>query len=233
MQEYFKQIPRTKFDDPPKRIETGKKVTVPYVGNLSISAATKKLKKEGFDVSTQYVYSNRPKYTFLGWSPGAGSRVSQFSTVYKLVSKGKDPAIEKAKKRREKAEEKEEEGQEGQEGRRLSRRPDVDEAGPPEGDRPRASWGGGACRAAGSAGELAADLGGDGPAVGLALGLRRHHAHDLAHAPHAQLGGAGLRDGRADDRADLLGRHGLRQVVGEHGGLGLLLLRQLRAARPR
>ena len=102
MQEYFKQIPRTKFDDPPKRIKTGKKMTVPYVGNLSISAATKKLKKEGFDVSTRYVYSNRPKYTFLGWSPGAGSRVSQFSTVDKLVSKGKDPAIEKAKKKAEK-----------------------------------------------------------------------------------------------------------------------------------
>ena len=107
MQQYFKQIPRTKFDDPPKRIETGKKVTVPYVGNLSISAATKKLEKEGFDVSTQYVYSNRPKYSFLGWSPGAGSRVSEFSTVYKLISKGKDPAIEKAKKAaKKKAEEK-------------------------------------------------------------------------------------------------------------------------------
>jgi membrane peptidoglycan carboxypeptidase len=101
MQEYFKSIPRTKFDDPPKRIESGKKVTVPYVGNLSISAATKKLKREGFDVSTEYVYSSRPKYSFLGWSPGAGSRVSQFSTVYKLISKGKDPAIAKAKKKAE------------------------------------------------------------------------------------------------------------------------------------
>ena len=101
MQEYFKQIPRTKFDNPPKRIVSGKKVSVPYVGNLSISAATKKLKKEGFDVSTRYVYSDRPKYTFLGWSPGAGSRVSQFSTIDKLVSKGKDPAIEKAKKKAE------------------------------------------------------------------------------------------------------------------------------------
>jgi len=99
MQQYFKQVPRTKFDDPPKRIESGKKVTVPYVGNLSIASATKKLKKEGFSVETQYVYSSRPRYTFLGWSPGAGSRVSEFSTVYKLVSKGKDPAIERAKKK--------------------------------------------------------------------------------------------------------------------------------------
>src|SRR3954471_7519293 len=101
MQQYFKTIPRTKFDDPPKRIETGKKVTVPYVGNLSISAATKKLQKAGFDVSTQYVYSSRPRYTFLGWSPGAGSRVSEFTTVYKLISKGKDPAIARAQKKAE------------------------------------------------------------------------------------------------------------------------------------
>lgn len=107
MQEYFKRIPRTKFDEPPAKIRAGKKVTVPYVGNLSIAAATKKLKKEGFDVATQYVYSNRPKYSFLGWTPGSGSRVSQFSTVYKLVSKGKDPAVEKAKKKaKKKAEEK-------------------------------------------------------------------------------------------------------------------------------
>nr|WP_198423471.1 transglycosylase domain-containing protein [Microlunatus antarcticus] len=107
MQEYFKQVPRTKFDDPPKRIETGKKVTVPYTGNLSLSSATKKLQKEGFNVETEYRYSNRPKYSFIGWSAGAGSRVSEFSTIYKLVSKGKDPAIEKAKKAaKKKAEEK-------------------------------------------------------------------------------------------------------------------------------
>ncbi|SDV03661.1 Membrane carboxypeptidase (penicillin-binding protein) [Microlunatus sagamiharensis] len=97
MEQYFKSVPRTKFEEPASRIKTGKKVTVPYVGNLSIAAATKKLEKAGFDVSTQYVYSNRPKYTFLGWSPGAGARVSEFSTVYKLVSKGKDPAIARAK----------------------------------------------------------------------------------------------------------------------------------------
>ncbi|MGI3783322.1 MAG: transglycosylase domain-containing protein [Janthinobacterium lividum] len=100
MTSYLKGVDHTSFDTPPKRIEVGKKVTVPYVGNLGISAATKKLKKEGFDVSTQYVYSTRPKYTFLGWSPGAGSRVSEFSTIDKLISKGKDPAIEKAKKKK-------------------------------------------------------------------------------------------------------------------------------------
>jgi len=98
MTSYLKGVNHTGFSNPPKKIETGKKVTVPYVGNLTISAATKKLEKAGFDVSTQYIYSSRSKYTVLGWSPGAGARVSEFGTVYKLISKGKDPAIEKAKK---------------------------------------------------------------------------------------------------------------------------------------
>ncbi|GAA3575390.1 transglycosylase domain-containing protein [Microlunatus spumicola] len=107
MTSYLKGVKHTDFDEPPSKIKVGKKVTVPYVGNLSIASATKKLKKEGFSVETQYVYSSRPKYTFLGWSPGAGSRISEFGTVYKLVSKGKDPAIEKAKKAaKKKAEEK-------------------------------------------------------------------------------------------------------------------------------
>ncbi len=97
MSEYLKGVKHSDFKDPPSKIKVGKKVTVPYVGNLSIAAATKKLKKEGFDVSTKYVYSSsRPKYSFMGWTPGAGSRVSEFSTVYKLVSKGKDPAIARA-----------------------------------------------------------------------------------------------------------------------------------------
>jgi membrane peptidoglycan carboxypeptidase len=101
MASYLKHVDHTSFDDPPKKIEVGKKVTVPYTGNLGISDATKKLRKEGFDVSTQMVYSNRPKYSFVGWSVSAGSRVSEFSTIYKLLSKGKDPAIAKAKKKAE------------------------------------------------------------------------------------------------------------------------------------
>jgi membrane peptidoglycan carboxypeptidase len=101
MASYLKGIDHTDFQDPPKKIEVGKKITVPYVGNLGISDATKKLRKEGFDVSTQYVYSSRPKYSFVGWSVSAGSRVSEFSTIYKLLSKGKDPAIAKAKKKAE------------------------------------------------------------------------------------------------------------------------------------
>jgi membrane peptidoglycan carboxypeptidase len=98
MTSYLKGVDHTRFDEPPSSIKVGKKVTVPYVGNLGISAATKKLEKEGFDVATQYVYSSRPKYTFLGWSPGPGYRVPEYSTIFKLVSKGADPAIARAKK---------------------------------------------------------------------------------------------------------------------------------------
>jgi membrane peptidoglycan carboxypeptidase len=102
MASYLKHVDHTSFQSPPKKILTGKKVTVPYTGNLSLSAAQKKLQKKGFNVETEYVYSGRPKYSFVGWSAGAGSRVSEFSTIYKLISKGKDPAIEKAKKAAEK-----------------------------------------------------------------------------------------------------------------------------------
>ena len=109
MTSYLKGVDHTSFDKPPNKIEVGKKVTVPYVGNLSLSAATKKLQKAGFDVSTEYVYSSRSKYSFVGWSASAGSRVSEFSTIYKLVSKGKDPAIAKAKKKAEEKKKKAEE----------------------------------------------------------------------------------------------------------------------------
>ena len=98
MTSYLKGKDHTSFQKPPKKIETGKKVTVPYTGNLGLSDATKKLEKAGFSIETENVYSNRPKYTFLGWSARPGSRVSEFSTIYKLMSKGKDPAVEKAKK---------------------------------------------------------------------------------------------------------------------------------------
>ena len=47
-------------------------VTVPTMYGLGISAAIRKLREAGFTVETQYVYTNRPPYGFLGWSPGPG-----------------------------------------------------------------------------------------------------------------------------------------------------------------
>jgi membrane peptidoglycan carboxypeptidase len=103
MAKYFENVPRTKFEDPPSRIEVGKKVDVPYVGNLSLSDGKKKLEKEGFTVIRSYEYSSRTRGSFLYYSPNAGSRVSEFSTVYQVFSKGKDPSYAKAKAKAKKA----------------------------------------------------------------------------------------------------------------------------------
>ncbi len=98
MEKYLKGVPRTNFHAPPTRIEKGKMVTVPSVFGIGLAEAKRKLRKAGFDVETQYVFSNAPAGTFLGWSPRPGSRTQQFGTVYANYSKGKDPAVEKAKK---------------------------------------------------------------------------------------------------------------------------------------
>ncbi|WP_375426257.1 transglycosylase domain-containing protein [uncultured Friedmanniella sp.] len=103
MEKYLKSLPDTKFKQPSHRLEVGKKVKLPYLG-YDISAATKKLEKAGFTVEKRYVYSSRDKYSFLGWSPNSFATVPQYSTVYANFSKGKDPAIAKAKKARDKAE---------------------------------------------------------------------------------------------------------------------------------
>ena len=67
---------------------------------MSYAAAVKKLRKAGFTVENAYVYSNRPKGTALGWSPGPGSYTSQFGTIYWTVSKGRDPAQVAAEKKK-------------------------------------------------------------------------------------------------------------------------------------
>jgi membrane peptidoglycan carboxypeptidase len=99
MERYLKDVPRTRFNAPPARIERGKMVTVPSVFGLGLAAAQKKLEKEGFTVETDYVYSNRPRGSFVGWSARPGSRVPQFSTIYKLFSEGRDPAAVRAEKK--------------------------------------------------------------------------------------------------------------------------------------
>ncbi|WP_375431027.1 transglycosylase domain-containing protein [uncultured Friedmanniella sp.] len=97
MEKYLKTLPDTKFEQPSRNLVVGKKVRLPYL-SYDIDAATKKLEKLGFTVERRYVYSSRDKYAFLGWSPGSYATVPQYSTVYANFSKGKDPAIEKAKK---------------------------------------------------------------------------------------------------------------------------------------
>jgi beta-lactam-binding protein with PASTA domain len=67
---------------------------------MSYAAAVNKLRKAGFTVETSYIYSNRPKGTGLGWSPGPGSYTSQFGTIYWMISKGRDPAEVAAEKKK-------------------------------------------------------------------------------------------------------------------------------------
>jgi membrane peptidoglycan carboxypeptidase len=100
MTSYLKNKPKTSFKTPPSKILHGKITQVPFISGLSIAAAEKKLRKEGFSVVRQFAYSNStPKYGFIGWSPNSGGRISEFGTVTALFSKGRDPADVRAEKR--------------------------------------------------------------------------------------------------------------------------------------
>src|SRR5215203_6203614 len=109
MQKYFQQVPKTSFNQPPRRIQVGEQVRVPNLSGLGVAAATRKLERQGFTVERQFVYSDKvPKYGFMGWSPSSGDCISQFGTIYAAYSNGRDPEVvaeEKAELRR-KAQEK-------------------------------------------------------------------------------------------------------------------------------
>ena len=93
MQKYFQQIPRTSFNQPPRRIQVGEQVRVPSLNGLGVDAATRKLERLGFTVERQFVYSDKvPKYGFMGWSPSPGDWISEFGTMYAVYSNGRDPA---------------------------------------------------------------------------------------------------------------------------------------------
>jgi membrane peptidoglycan carboxypeptidase len=109
MQKYFQQVPKTSFNQPPRKIQVGEQVRVPNLSGLGVAAATRKLERLGFTVERQFVYSDKvPKYGFMGWSPSPGDWISEFGTMYAVYSNGRDPAVvaeEKAEARR-KAQEK-------------------------------------------------------------------------------------------------------------------------------
>jgi hypothetical protein len=99
MQKYFQQIPKTGFNQPPRKIEVGKQVQVPSLRGMSISAATRKLERLGFTVEKRYVYNDKvPKYGFIGWSPNPGSWISEYGMVYAVYSNGRNPAEVEAEK---------------------------------------------------------------------------------------------------------------------------------------
>jgi membrane peptidoglycan carboxypeptidase len=104
MQRYFREIPRTSFNPPPRKIQVGEQVRVPSLSGLGVDAATRKLERLGFTVEKTYVYSDKvPRYGFMGWSPSPGDWISEFGTMYAVYSNGRDPeevAEEKAEARR-------------------------------------------------------------------------------------------------------------------------------------
>jgi beta-lactam-binding protein with PASTA domain len=96
----MKGQPDVRFKAPPNSILRGKLVQVPSLYGLSYDAAKRKLQKAGFTVVRQNKASDTvPKGTFMGFSPGSGATVPQFSTIYAQFSSGKTPAAKPPKKK--------------------------------------------------------------------------------------------------------------------------------------
>jgi hypothetical protein len=127
MEKYFQQIPKTAFNQPPRKIQVGEQVRVPNLNGLSIAAATRKLERLGFTVEQQYVYSDGvPRYGFMGWSPGSGDWISEFGTIYAVYSSGRDPAVvaqEKRAEARRRAAEKQQQQQQDQQQQQQQQSP--------------------------------------------------------------------------------------------------------------
>jgi membrane peptidoglycan carboxypeptidase len=100
MNTYLKKVAKTRFNQPSRNVTNGKRVAMPSIFGMGVSAATKKLEKAGFSVESRYVFSTRPVGTYLGWSQRRG-RISQFATVYVLRSNGReDPKVVAARRER-------------------------------------------------------------------------------------------------------------------------------------
>ena len=121
MQKYLQKVPNTSFKEPPRRIEVGKQVRVPSLSGLSYAAANRKLEKAGFTVETalRLQTTTCPQGGFVGWSPGPGSSISQFGTIFCTVlarprprgGRGRERGRGGRGRRREEAEEEEEQQQ--------------------------------------------------------------------------------------------------------------------------
>ena len=61
-------------------------------GGVGPCRGQSRLEKLGFTVLTRETYSDAPRGQFLGWSPGSGASVPEFSEIYGLFSAGRDPA---------------------------------------------------------------------------------------------------------------------------------------------
>ncbi len=84
--------PDTPFHSPSQSILDGKKITVPDVRGMSLSAAKSTLEQAGFGTIVTNVYSSTyPAGTFIGTYPSAGSQVAVGTQIQLLVSSGTAP----------------------------------------------------------------------------------------------------------------------------------------------
>jgi len=91
MQEALAGRPKTDFVDPPKVITAPKMVEVPSTSGMSTSEIEKKLLSLKLVVNKTRRYDDAPAGTFLGLSPGTGSKVEEGSTVTMVYSAGPKP----------------------------------------------------------------------------------------------------------------------------------------------
>jgi membrane carboxypeptidase/penicillin-binding protein len=91
--------PDVRFKEPPSSILEGKQIQIPDLSGLGYFAGKNRLERMGFTVLRRNVYSSEPPGTFLGFSPGSGEVVPEFSEVYGMFSAGRDPAEVAAEQR--------------------------------------------------------------------------------------------------------------------------------------
>ena len=99
MTEAMSGKPDVKFKEPPSSMLEGKQVQVPNLEGVGYADAKLMLEKLGFTVLRRETYSDAPRGQFLGWSPGSGSSVPEFSEIYAVFSGGRDPAQVEAERR--------------------------------------------------------------------------------------------------------------------------------------
>jgi len=97
--------PDVKFKEPPASILEGKQVQIPDLTGLGYLDGKRKLEQLGFTVIRRTTYSDTyPAGAFMGFSPGSGAIVPEFSEIYALFSGGRDPAAIRAEQRAREAE---------------------------------------------------------------------------------------------------------------------------------
>jgi beta-lactam-binding protein with PASTA domain len=99
MTEAMSGKPDVQFKEPPPSMLEGKQVQVPNLEGVGYADAKLMLEKLGFTVLRRETFSDAPRGQFLGWSPGSGSSVPEFSEIYAVFSGGRDPAQVDAERR--------------------------------------------------------------------------------------------------------------------------------------